>query len=134
LAYYHLHNKMTSKMHHVSIFFFENVNFFKFYLFIYSVCKLDWISNSFSILSSSITTSFKYISSLLFIMFSFWYDSSIYQLHDEILLDEWGKKPNNNMQTFGLPTSKFIKAFIIYKRSYKDIYKNEVQCKVRMQV
>jgi hypothetical protein len=67
-------------------------------------------------------------------MFSFWYDSSIYQLQDEILLDEQGKKPNNNMQTFRLPTSKFIKAFIIYKRSSKGIYKNEVQCKVRMQV
>jgi hypothetical protein len=55
-------------------------------------------------------------------------------LQDEILLDEWGKKPNDNMQTFRLPTSKLIKTFIIYKRSYKGIYKNEVQCKVRMQV
>jgi hypothetical protein len=63
-------------------------------------------------------------------MFSFWYDFFIYQLHDEILLDESGREPNNNMQTFRLPTSQFI----IYKNSYKGIYKNEVQCKVRMQI
>ncbi len=38
------------------------------------------------------------------------------------------------MQTFRLPTRKFIKAFIIYKGCYKGIYKNEMQSKVKMQV
>jgi hypothetical protein len=32
-------------------------------------------------------------------------------LQGEILPNEWGEKPNNNMQTFRLPTRKFIKAF-----------------------
>jgi hypothetical protein len=42
-----------------------------------------------------------------------------YQLQNEIMIDEWQKKPNNNMQTSRLPTSKFTKALIIYKNIYK---------------
>jgi hypothetical protein len=38
------------------------------------------------------------------------------------------EKTNINMQTFKLPTRKFTKAFT------KGNYKNEVQCKVGMQV
>ncbi len=49
------------------------------------------------------------------------------------------------MQTFSLLTSKFTKAFITDKSIYKghllyiraftkDVYRNEMQCKVRMQV
>jgi len=53
---------------------------------------------------------------------------SYHQLWNNILLDKWRKKPNNNRQTSKLLKRNFIKEFTIYKK----IYKNDVQCKVRM--
>jgi len=50
-----------------------------------------------------------------------------YQLQDEILLDDWQNKPNNNMQpmqTSKLPTNNFTKAFAIYNSIYKGHLQN----------